>query len=255
MTPRDVPLREAIILYNPRIAGLPPVAVVPIGYDNDAYRCSCGAAYAAWRHCSWPLLVGRLFTEFNTLTIREGIPVENVHAAFMCIPEYRQLIAPDIKGAEEQTQELARALAGADPERPGTTRQSDPLSNPSQSRLAPRGHERNGWQGPQLVSMRTRAAWWAGLGALERLALAHLSDMQHEDAGGSYASQSTLAAWCGVSRRGMQRALARLITAGLVTVTGQLAHDHPLVVAGRAAPGVVVYRVRTATRGNDDDTA
>ena len=112
---RDVPLRKAIILYNPKIAGLPPVAVVPIGYDNEAYRYdyrySCGAAYAAWRHCSWPLLVGHLFIQFNTLTVREGIAVDDVHAAFMCIPEYRQMIASDIKGAEEQTQELARALA------------------------------------------------------------------------------------------------------------------------------------------------
>lgn len=108
---RDVPLREAIILYNPSIAGLPPVAVVPVGYDNNAYRYSCGAAYMAWRQCSWPLLVGRLFIDFNTLVVREGIPVDDVHAAFMCIPEYRQLIAPDIKGAEERTKELAMALA------------------------------------------------------------------------------------------------------------------------------------------------
>lgn len=115
MTPRDVPLREALILYNPRIAGLPPVAVVPIGYDIPEYQCSCGAAYSAWRYCSWPLLVIRLFIEFNTLVVREGIAVDDVHAAFMCIPEYRQLIAPGIKGAEEQTQELAKALAGADP--------------------------------------------------------------------------------------------------------------------------------------------
>jgi len=109
---RDVPLREAIILYNPnpKIAGLPPVAVVPIGYDIPEYQCSCGAAYSAWRYCSWPLLVMRLFIEFNTLVVREGIAVDDVHAAFMCIPEYRQLIARDIKGAEDQTQELARAL-------------------------------------------------------------------------------------------------------------------------------------------------
>jgi len=132
--------------------------------------------------------------------------------------------------------------------RPGATRQSDPLSNPSQSKLAPRHDERNGWQGPPLVAMRVRAAWWVGLGALERLALAHLHDMQNPGAGGSYASQSTLAAWCGVTRRGMQKALARLVAAGLVVATGQLAHDHPLVVAGRATPGVVVYRVQTATQ-------
>jgi hypothetical protein len=41
-----------------------------------------------------------LFINFHTLTVRDGIPVEMAHRAFLAIDEYREHISPDILGAE-----------------------------------------------------------------------------------------------------------------------------------------------------------
>jgi CRP-like cAMP-binding protein len=100
---------------------------------------------------------------------------------------------------------------------------------------------------PPLVAMRMASPAWAALGPVERLALGHLLDMQSAEAGGSYASQATLARWCGCSTRTVQRALQRLVARGLVVNKGHLPLEHELVMRGRAVPMVNVYQVEKPT--------
>jgi hypothetical protein len=45
-----------------------------------------------------PLL--SLFILFNTVTVRDGVPVHDAHKAFLSIDEYATTISPDIEGAK-----------------------------------------------------------------------------------------------------------------------------------------------------------
>jgi hypothetical protein len=52
------------------------------------------------RKCENEYLRGMmLFIEFNTIVVRDKIPVEAAHREFLKIDEYRQCISPDIPGA------------------------------------------------------------------------------------------------------------------------------------------------------------
>lgn len=42
----------------------------------------------------------RVFVEFNTLVVRDGICPQQAHDEFLKIDEYRATIAPDMRGAE-----------------------------------------------------------------------------------------------------------------------------------------------------------
>jgi hypothetical protein len=42
-----------------------------------------------------------MFILFNTVTVRDGISVEDAHNAFLQIDEYRKTISPDAPGAEQ----------------------------------------------------------------------------------------------------------------------------------------------------------
>src|SRR5260370_40759982 len=42
-----------------------------------------------------------LFILFNTIVVRDGVPVNAVHQAFLEIDEYRQTISPDAPGASD----------------------------------------------------------------------------------------------------------------------------------------------------------
>lgn len=41
-----------------------------------------------------------VFVDFHTLVVREGIAPEVAHGEFLKIDEYRELISPDIQGAD-----------------------------------------------------------------------------------------------------------------------------------------------------------
>ena len=64
------------------------------------YAYTGGAAYHHIRKARKWVREMMLFIEFNTLVVRDLIPPEVVHKAFLEIDEYRQRISPDIKGAE-----------------------------------------------------------------------------------------------------------------------------------------------------------
>lgn len=42
-----------------------------------------------------------MFILFNTLVVRDGIDPQMAHSAFLRIKEYREMISPDMKGAEK----------------------------------------------------------------------------------------------------------------------------------------------------------
>lgn len=46
-----------------------------------------------------------MFILFNTITVRDRVPVEVVHEAFLGIDEYRTAISPDAPGAEPRDEE------------------------------------------------------------------------------------------------------------------------------------------------------
>ena len=47
-----------------------------------------------------------LFIHFNSIVVRDKVPVEAAHKAFLKIDEYRRLISPDMPGAEDSDSPL-----------------------------------------------------------------------------------------------------------------------------------------------------
>lgn len=69
----------------------------PINYEYTG-----GATEIALRKCSEEYKRDlMLFIEFNTIVVRDGIPVEAAHREFLKIDEYRKRISPDIQGADD----------------------------------------------------------------------------------------------------------------------------------------------------------
>lgn len=98
--------QEALIAWTP---GTDLIRVGPlIGADQDdwtdypvRYVMTGGAAYIGLRKCADKQRRDMmLFIEFNTIVVRDKIPVEAAHREFLKIEEYRQRISPDIAGAE-----------------------------------------------------------------------------------------------------------------------------------------------------------
>jgi hypothetical protein len=101
-------LLEAIIAWTPaRWADLRPetagqVAVLPVTEAGEAKRFAmrAGAGSSALASLSEEGRVARLFIDFQTIVVRDGIEPQAVHRAFLAIDEYRFRIAPDTEGAE-----------------------------------------------------------------------------------------------------------------------------------------------------------
>ncbi|AWN43709.1 hypothetical protein [Methylobacterium durans] len=100
---------EALIAWTPtRWADLRPetagqVVVVPFpDADGHAkgFMMSTGASSSALQALPEDQRVARLFIDFNTLVVRDGLDPQAVHRAFLAIDEYRFRIAPDTEGAE-----------------------------------------------------------------------------------------------------------------------------------------------------------
>lgn len=95
-TANDVPLGQAMILWDTDCADLPPVKVVFQPIDNDdRYDASYGACNAEWHRADDVGRLLRLFSRFQELTTLHGISPQDVHEAFWVIPEYRHATAYD----------------------------------------------------------------------------------------------------------------------------------------------------------------
>ncbi|MEA1832727.1 hypothetical protein U8607_11600 [Methylobacterium durans] len=100
---------EALIAWTPtRWADLRPetagqVVVVPFPDAEGrakGFMMSAGASSSALQALPEDQRVARLFIDFNTLVVRDGLDPQAVHRAFLAIDEYRFRIAPDTEGAE-----------------------------------------------------------------------------------------------------------------------------------------------------------
>ncbi|MCJ2073526.1 hypothetical protein MKK75_32865 [Methylobacterium sp. J-030] len=100
---------EAIIAWTPvRWAALKPetagqVVVLPAPDAEGVakrYMMRAGASSSALAALSDEARIARLFIDFQTLVVRDGIDPQTAHRAFLAIDEYRFRIAPDTEGAE-----------------------------------------------------------------------------------------------------------------------------------------------------------
>lgn len=100
---------DAIIAWTPvRWADLRPdtagqVAVLPFPDTAGAakrFMMSSGASSSGLHALPEEARIARLFIDFQTLVVRDGLDPQAVHAAFLAIDEYRFRIAPDTEGAE-----------------------------------------------------------------------------------------------------------------------------------------------------------
>jgi hypothetical protein len=103
---------EALIAWTPAYAAdLHPatvgqVKVGPLLGEGDAdwtkpYAMTGGASEVALRSWRGDKSRARLFIEFHTLVVRDGIDPQVAHAAFLAIDEYAEAISPDIPGARD----------------------------------------------------------------------------------------------------------------------------------------------------------
>ncbi|GJD44126.1 hypothetical protein AFCDBAGC_1990 [Methylobacterium cerastii] len=100
---------DAIIAWTPaRWAELRPdtagqVAVLPAPDAEGAakrFMMRGGAGSSALQALTGEARIARLFIDFQTLVVRDGLDPQAVHRAFLAIDEYRFRIAPDTEGAE-----------------------------------------------------------------------------------------------------------------------------------------------------------
>lgn len=100
---------EAIIAWTPvRWAELRPetavqIVVLPAPDTEGAARrfmMRAGASSSALQALSEEARIARLFIDFQTIVVRDGLDPQAVHKAFLAIDEYRFRIAPDTEGAE-----------------------------------------------------------------------------------------------------------------------------------------------------------
>jgi hypothetical protein len=74
----------------------------------EEHQSTGGACYAQISQAKHPM-EGALWAlvEFHTMVVNYGIEPQVAHEAMLAVDEYRWIIAPDAKGAEDQPQEIA----------------------------------------------------------------------------------------------------------------------------------------------------
>jgi len=78
---------------------------------SSGYRMSVGACDMSLHKLNRHQQCAMLFVHFNTIVVRDGVPVDAAHRAFLKIDEYRSLISPDIREAEDSDSPLDCTLA------------------------------------------------------------------------------------------------------------------------------------------------
>jgi hypothetical protein len=66
---------------------------------SDRFLFTGGACYLEIHRMPKAAQIARLFIDFNTVVVRDGVPVEAAHREFLKIDEYRDYISPDTPGA------------------------------------------------------------------------------------------------------------------------------------------------------------
>lgn len=68
---------------------------------SDAYSYTTGGVFTNRQKMDHWQQVSMMFADFHAAVVRDGVDPQDVHKAFLAIDEYRKVISPDIKGAEE----------------------------------------------------------------------------------------------------------------------------------------------------------
>lgn len=103
----DVPLKIAMIGWTPKgrfgktpLTGIPgKIVIIPKTNDGrDWFRHfgvtdSTGACWVQWREMTAKERLMKLYIEAWHIIARDGVSPEDVHAAFMVIPEYRDSLS------------------------------------------------------------------------------------------------------------------------------------------------------------------
>jgi hypothetical protein len=67
---------------------------------SDDFAYSGGSCFLALKEKSEIEQVAKMFIDFHSIIVRDGIDPQLAHKEFLKIDEYRRYIAPDIEGAE-----------------------------------------------------------------------------------------------------------------------------------------------------------
>jgi hypothetical protein len=71
--------------------------------EAQRYKRDAGASFTDWRHRPSEQLKALVLAEFHALVVSDGMHPQAVHKAFLVIDEYREVISPDIDGADGET--------------------------------------------------------------------------------------------------------------------------------------------------------
>jgi len=93
----DIPLKNAMLLWNPGSSGEIKVVRHLVEDDSD-FRCSTGACWAAWQDGDDDYRRHKLLIEVWHIVVRDGLKPISVHAALQVIPEYREMFDGDEVG-------------------------------------------------------------------------------------------------------------------------------------------------------------
>ena len=96
----DIPLSQALLLWNPGFRGeTPAFAVRPVGHDDyDRFRMSSGACYRVWHELAKEgprQLLNKALIELWHIAAFYEVPIKLIHEAMLVVPEYRNLLADD----------------------------------------------------------------------------------------------------------------------------------------------------------------
>jgi hypothetical protein len=93
----DIPLKDAMIAWNPRPRGDGRIVVIPYPdhaswTDRLKLSDTTGACWSHWGTWSPQDRLARLLLEAWCITCRDGLEPRAIHEAFMVIPEYRETV-------------------------------------------------------------------------------------------------------------------------------------------------------------------
>lgn len=92
---------EAMIAWNPYTDQIEVGPWQDSTGWSDRYRMTSGACEMALHKMKPEMQIAMLFIHFHAAVVRDRVPVDAAHRAFLVVDEYRRRISPDIPGAEE----------------------------------------------------------------------------------------------------------------------------------------------------------
>ena len=93
----DIPIAEAILLWNSGLSGgTPAFAVRPLGHeDYYKYDSQVGACFTSWRAKDVNGQKLQLMIDAWHIVAFDEVPVQMVRGGLLAIPEYRDMLARD----------------------------------------------------------------------------------------------------------------------------------------------------------------